>query len=165
MSLFFVLLITPFFSDACHVVKSIDNISLQSREGEKVYNPAKSSTPQEKSQVQKVRTARPGKQKLMAKVLFSYNSSAVSSDSQDLLMHTAQEMGKKKYKQILIQGFADASGRSKYNKVLSKKRALAVKKWLTEWGFPSEKITIDAIGENTVRDTRVARRVEIRVVQ
>ena len=107
----------------------------------------------------------PSEEELLAKLHFSYNSSKVRSDVQDLLMNAAQQLDQKPYKKIILRGFADQSGRKSYNKKLSLKRARKVKKWLAEWGIPTNKMSVEALGEKAARSRRAARRVEIKVVR
>ena len=69
---------------------------------------------------------------------------------------------------FIIEGHTDSTGSDKINKALSEKRAVAVKNYLIENGFPAENLTAKGfgssqpIGDNKTRKGRQAnRRVEI----
>ncbi len=73
---------------------------------------------------------------------------------------------------IEIAGFTDPDGSKDYNKVLSKKRAEAVKAKFIEWGYPEEKISAVGYGERMIDTTNLSdkekaknRKVEVRVLE
>jgi len=53
----------------------------------------------------------------------------------------------KKYKRIILDGYADNRGQNKPNKILSRNRANAVKQFLVSRGVPSKKFKVVAHGE------------------
>ncbi|MEK8089931.1 OmpA family protein [Thermithiobacillus plumbiphilus] len=71
--------------------------------------------------------------------------------------------------QFFVDGHTDSIGSESYNRQLSKKRAQAVKDYLTDKGVPSERLKVRALGEsrpiasNKTADGRAKnRRVEVR---
>lgn len=168
MTLIFALLFSPIFADSCHHVTDQTSTELTDREGQLVHNGATCTTI--KGETSKTRSTKEESEKfaneeLLGKLHFSYNSSKVRSDAQDMLMNAAQQLDQKPYKKVILRGFADQSGRQSYNKKLSLKRARKVKKWLTRWGIPSKKMSVEALGESAAKNRQTARRVEIKVIR
>ena len=67
-------------------------------------------------------------------ILFDFNKTTVHRDSYPVLREAAKEMKENKNENIVIDGYTDTIGTAIYNKVLSLKRANAVKKDLTKMG-------------------------------
>jgi outer membrane protein OmpA-like peptidoglycan-associated protein len=105
-------------------------------------------------------------------VLFDFNRADLTADDQQQLAGLTQSLASLKHYAIEVEGFTDATGPKQYNLELSRRRADAVVRYLTEdANVPLVKIHVIGLGEdepsadNHTRDGRKQnRRVQIRVV-
>lgn len=82
-------------------------------------------------------------------ILFDFNKTTVHRDSYAELARAAGIMKRDKTKTIVINGYTDIIGTKKYNKVLSVKRAKAVKKHLTKLGVNPSRLKTVGHGANS----------------
>jgi len=83
-----------------------------------------------------------------ATIFFENNSSDLSQEAMDIIENIAENEKMGKYpRRILLVGRTDQIGDLKHNKMLSRQRAIMVKKALVHNGVPSHLITIKAAGE------------------
>jgi OOP family OmpA-OmpF porin len=101
---------------------------------------------------------------------FDLNSAKVSSKMK-LVLDSAVRILKKQKGEILVEGFTCDIGNEKYNKGLSKRRAMAVKACLVSKGIPALRIITRGFGEKRPKFTnkneagrRLNRRVEIHLI-
>jgi OmpA-OmpF porin, OOP family len=107
-----------------------------------------------------------------ATVLFAFNRAQLTDDDKQQLDNLAQTFASTKHYAVEVKGFTDKVGSPEYNLELSRRRADAVVRYLTENGkVPLVKIHMLGFGEdlpasdNDSRDGRKQnRRVEIRVM-
>ncbi len=105
-------------------------------------------------------------------VLFGFNRSELTPDDQQQLESLTQSFTSMKHYAIEVEGFTDKIGSKQYNLELSRRRADAVVRYLTEnEHVPLVKIHVLGLGEdqpaadNHTRDGRKQnRRVEIRIM-
>jgi len=105
-------------------------------------------------------------------LLFPFNKWDLTSDEQQQLASVTQAVNPLKHYAIEVEGFTDSTGAKQYNLELSRRRADAVVRYLTEDGhIPLVKIHVIGLGEDTpvadnhTRDGRKQnRRVEVRVL-
>jgi len=87
------------------------------------------------------------------KVLFKFDSSALTAEAQEKLDTVANfVLAKKEIDAIVIQGHADERGTREYNLALGERRAVAVKKYLVGLGVDSEKIEPISFGKEQPED-------------
>jgi outer membrane protein OmpA-like peptidoglycan-associated protein len=107
-----------------------------------------------------------------ATVLFAFNKSELTDEDTQQLDQLAEAVKSMKHFVIQVQGFTDATGPKAYNLQLSRRRADAVVRYLTEkHDIPLVKIALLGYGEdspvapNNTHDGRKAnRRVDIKVL-
>ena len=76
-------------------------------------------------------------------ILFKPGQTKLSESSYPLLEQAALDLEANEGSYIVIEGHADVTGNAKSNEILSRKRAVAVKKYLVEMGVnPQRLITI-----------------------
>ncbi len=93
-------------------------------------------------------------------VLFDFNSSIIKNEYKKYLNIIAQNSHDKT---IEVYAYADEKGSEEYNKKLSRKRAISVKKYLINKGISDEKIVVVPKGETTKFKTdSLNRRAEIK---
>ena len=88
-------------------------------------------------------------------VLFGFDSYVLSPESKAQLDKIAKVISSPDLasKVILLEGHADASGPAQYNLRLSKKRALAVKRYLVDkYGLSASRFPVDGKGESDLYD-------------
>lgn len=73
-------------------------------------------------------------------ILFDFNSSVVRPDAEKILLTNNEVLKKYKTLYVEIVGYTDSRGSLAYNKMLSEKRAGAVKKYLAKAGIKSNQI-------------------------
>lgn len=88
---------------------------------------------------------------MLATVRFKINSDVVSPEEMVNVYNMAEYMKANPDAKIVVKGYADKdTGTSDYNMALSKRRAEAVAKILTEqYGISASRLTVDAEGSNT----------------
>ncbi len=101
-----------------------------------------------------------------ADVRFATESDELTGNSNQALDKVANAMSSSNYN-LKLSGYADSTGTEEFNKELSAKRALAVKKYLVNKGVPENRIALAAYGEKmpkapnkTKKGRAVNRRVE-----
>lgn len=108
--------------------------------------------------------------KLQTPVLFDLNKTTIKKSSYPALENAVAELKKNPGAIVVIDGYADATGKAAYNKALSAKRAAVVKAWLRRHGVKDKHIKIKGhgekspIGDNKTKEGRAQnRRVEINI--
>jgi outer membrane protein OmpA-like peptidoglycan-associated protein len=108
-----------------------------------------------------------------ATVYFELNSSALSDEAKEGLDQIAQQVLTQKAYRIEVAGFADTTGNSSYNQILSGERANAVMHYLEEHGnVPIYRIITpagmgtshEAAPNSTSEGRKLNRRVEVKVL-
>ncbi len=92
------------------------------------------------------RTSAPTAQSANGKIYFDFNSAALTPDDTKELKSIAKQAGKKS--KVTVSGFTDTAGSDAYNRALSHRRAMAVRRVLVESGVPAKNIRIQARGES-----------------
>jgi OOP family OmpA-OmpF porin len=105
----------------------------------------------------------------MENIAFQFDSYAVTEDQKKYLNEVATKLNERKDVYMVVIGHADNVGAAAYNKVLSKKRAEAVKSYLVTQGVESGRILVESYGferpleSNTTPEGRAKnRRVEFK---
>ncbi len=81
-------------------------------------------------------------------VYFPYDSWYLTPPNQDFLVETADVVKNKPQPiDILIEGHTDTQGTSSYNMILSKRRAAAIKEYLSDLGIQKRQLHIVSFGE------------------
>ena len=100
-------------------------------------------------------------------VNFANNSDSLMLNKTTSLLEAVVMMKENKDFKLKINGYADSVGTKEYNKVLSEKRAMAVKNYLVDKGIKEKRISIVGYGEQmpksnngSNRGRAVNRRVE-----
>lgn len=117
--------------------------------------------------------SQPGRQSVAVSVLFDFDSDRLSPISRQQLDKVAKVIGEASLLgvPVAIDGHADASGSESYNKVLSRKRAEAVRQYfVNEFGMDSGRFMVTGKGESQLfnSDNPLAdenRRVEFTILQ
>lgn len=97
-------------------------------------------------------------------ILFEFNKSTIHPVSYPVLEEAAHEMNEDKSKTIVVNGYTDIVGSSKYNDSLSVRRAYAVKKHLVKMGASPRKIKVvghgkkSPVGDNSTYEGRAENR-------
>ena len=81
-------------------------------------------------------------------VFFNWDAFDISISANSVLEAVAKEVAKNPPSQVNVQGHADTSGPSDYNKRLAFKRASAVRDALVKLGVPENLISIESRGED-----------------
>lgn len=80
-------------------------------------------------------------------IFFDINSTAITKDGESVIGDVYNELSDDTEYNIRLDGHADRSGKDKYNKVLSERRAIAVRERLKKKGLTKGNFTITAHGE------------------
>lgn len=89
------------------------------------------------------------------KIQFNYNKTGIKQNSYELLEKIVLVVGKCPDVVIEIAGYTDSDGSKKYNKFLSKKRAVSVMNYLIRRGVSSSKVEAIGYGEaNPIADNK-----------
>lgn len=105
-------------------------------------------------------------------VLFGFNKSNLSDDEKQKLDTLSQSLSQLKHYEIDVKGFTDKTGPAQYNLELSRRRADAVVRYLTENAHvPLVKIHVLGYGEDepaatnrTISGRKQNRRVEVKIL-
>ena len=82
-------------------------------------------------------------------VYFDFNKSTLNTGEKAKLDEISSIiLASKEVESVDIVGYADKLGNPSYNKVLSKRRAEAVKKYLATKGLRTSKVSVQGLGEN-----------------
>jgi len=102
--------------------------------------------------------------------LFESDSANMTKEGREQIRHFVENIQRKGYRYITVEGYTDNSGTFAQNITLSKKRAEKVKALMVQYGIDPEKITavgkgsLNPIGDNDVAEGRALnRRVEVKV--
>ena len=81
-------------------------------------------------------------------VFFDWDKSLVTAEAASILDRAAEQYAATEQTNIVLAGNADRSGTEAYNMQLSKRRADAVKVYMTSKGIAETAITTEAFGES-----------------
>lgn len=82
-------------------------------------------------------------------VFFPYDSSILSPSAQEILRNNAKWI-KDTGTTVELEGHCDTRGSTEYNLALGERRALAVKRFLTQLGVPSRHMTTISYGKEKI---------------
>ncbi|MDP8263070.1 MAG: peptidoglycan-associated lipoprotein Pal [Candidatus Ancaeobacter aquaticus] len=85
-------------------------------------------------------------------VHFDYNKSDIRNDSKAILKNIASWMKKNPEKHVMVEGHCDERGSKEYNLALGEYRALAVRRYISNWGVGANKIHTISYGEEYPAD-------------
>lgn len=108
---------------------------------------------------------------LPAPLVFEFDSDTVASTARENLLRVARELRELGIDRTLVRGHTDNVGTREYNFALSKRRADAVAKVLTEGGFPADRVEATGHGfnqplaDNATADGRAKNRRVVIIVQ
>ena len=108
---------------------------------------------------------------LPAPLVFPFDSDAVGTDARDNLIKIGRELRSLGIDLVLVRGHTDTVGSREYNLALSKRRADAVARVLSEGGYPLEGIDAKGMGsavpitENATAEGRAKNRRVVIIVQ
>lgn len=109
----------------------------------------------------------PRKRKRMT-LLFESDATDITPKGREQIRQLVQELNRRGYKYITVEGYTDNSGTMAQNVALSKKRAEKVKALMIQYGIDAQKITavgkgaLNPIADNDVPEGRALnRRIEI----
>jgi outer membrane protein OmpA-like peptidoglycan-associated protein len=105
-------------------------------------------------------------------IFFDFDQVTLKPESFSELNRLVKLMGERATMTVTIEGHADATGTEQYNLDLSRRRATAVQKYITEKGVDQVRVNIAFFGESKPVETnatkegrRKNRRVEFRIVK
>ena len=79
---------------------------------------------------------------------FKFDSHELSENMRQIIRQWAYMLDEKVKWRILVKGYTDSKGNIEYNKKLSKKRAIATQKFISQQGINVSELIIEAKGEN-----------------
>ncbi len=82
------------------------------------------------------------------RVFFAFNSSDIDGEAKKMLDHQLSWLKNNPEIQAIIEGYCDERGGEKYNLTLGQKRALAVKKYLTDNGIDEKRLKTVSYGKD-----------------
>lgn len=101
-------------------------------------------------------------------VLFGTDLARLNADGMQMAQRLATILQQNPKRAVLVEGFADSTGKTQYNQELSERRATAVRDALLEMGVARERISQRGYGESfpvaandTAQNRQLNRRVEI----
>lgn len=80
-------------------------------------------------------------------IFFDYDRSYIREEAKSVLENNASYLKANKNGRILIEGHCDERGTSEYNIALGEKRALSVKRYLTDMGIDPSRISTISYGK------------------
>ena len=80
---------------------------------------------------------------------FRFDSSAIESNSSDILNRAVAGLNETKGVAVRIEGHCDSTGGETYNQMLSERRANAVKAYLVQHGIAAERLSVVGRGEGS----------------
>lgn len=84
-------------------------------------------------------------------VFFEFDSNQLSPDGRNYLAVAARWLKNHPGRRVVVEGHADKTGPSAYNKDLAMRRALAVKQFLSNLGIAADRISVVSFGEDQAR--------------
>lgn len=98
-----------------------------------------------------------------AEVLFRFDSAELTENGRTALLNVAEHAKDTAGTMLVLDAHADARGTAPYNVALTVRRAEAVRDFLTENGYPQERIVMTMYGEDGARRESFAhdRRVSV----
>ncbi len=84
-------------------------------------------------------------------VFFDWDKSAITPEAATILDNAVTAYGNCASVPIMLAGYTDRSGSTKYNQGLSERRNMATRSYLSSHGIPDGSITSQAFGENNPR--------------
>lgn len=83
------------------------------------------------------------------RVFFAFDSSALTSNAQEVLDTQVEWLNARKHKNVnvIVQGYCDERGTREYNLALGERRANAVKQYLVSQGVNSDRISVISYGK------------------
>ncbi len=108
---------------------------------------------------------------LPAPLIFQFDSDIVAADARENLIRIAAELRSSGIERVNVHGHTDIVGTRKYNLALSKRRADAVARVLSEGGYPPDGIDAKGMGstvpvaDNTTSEGRGKNRRVVIIVQ
>lgn len=101
-------------------------------------------------------------------VLFGTDQARLNADGTRMVQRLATILQQNPKRAVLVEGFADSTGKTQYNQELSERRAMAVRDALLDMGVARERISQRGYGESypvaandTAANRQLNRRVEI----
>lgn len=92
--------------------------------------------------------ARPERRWKNVAVYFAYDRSTIAASERSKLEALANYLGQHPRVDLVIEGHADERGSDEYNRGLSERRALAVKRYLTDLGISTSRMETIPYGED-----------------
>ncbi len=94
-------------------------------------------------------------------IYFDSASIALNAEGKQTVSQVAERYRDREEWTVVLKGYTDGKGNRHQNKVLSMRRAIAVKHALAQYGIPLENIAISAEGEAVEGEGQEGRRVDI----
>jgi outer membrane protein OmpA-like peptidoglycan-associated protein len=139
-------------------------------EVEEIIEPSATPTPIEESSIDDILSIQDKISNILKenRISFYRSSSQLRLDSKRTLDKILEILDELPSVELVVKGYTDASGSKAKNRVLSLKRAEAVKRYLVERGFNPEDIEAIGYGEEDLIDEKnpynpINRRVEIEI--
>ncbi len=128
------------------VIEGTEPIAVQAAQPELPAQPPKPVPPKKAKLVGK-------KIVITEKVMFDYDKATIKAESNELLSDVGEIIKKfPTIKKVSIEGHTDTTGKAKYNKKLSQKRANAVKEFLVKLGIDGKRLEAIGHGEENPID-------------
>ena len=89
--------------------------------------------------------------RVLADVLFEFDMATLRSDGMKTLGDAVKAMSESPNMRLQIEGYASPEGTAEYNKVLSQKRAAAVRDYLVKQGVDPARLEVVAYGEERLK--------------
>ena len=103
--------------------------------------------------IEEPKAAPPAAIDMTTPILFEVNKTVISSESFPILEEAVKQLAENKDVTVTIDGYTDNSGTESYNKVLSLKRAAAVKTYLQNKGVSTKRLKVVGHGpENPISE-------------
>lgn len=80
-------------------------------------------------------------------IYFDFDKSFLRDDAKSVLKKNAEWLKSNPKTKIRIEGNCDAQGTAEYNQALGQRRSVSAKKWLTEMGVASNRISLISFGK------------------
>ena len=80
-------------------------------------------------------------------IYFDFNKSFIRDDAKSVMKKNAEWLKSNPKTKIKIEGNCDEQGTAEYNQALGQRRTISAKKWLTEMGVASSRISLISFGK------------------